>query len=477
MKKAIIVTLKWLMVFIKSALVVCLFLGSYNFLNKIFYNREADRNVSFHSLPEDSIDVLVLGSSHAFYSFMPTTFFEDTGLYSYMLGSMCQPLEVSLQMLKDALKTQSPQMVILEVFTALPLRSICYADSCYVVPSYMVSGQERLNILSYLDQEKRENYENDFLIYHNDWKNIDSLDYFDTSNFSDAKGEVSNTFGSILQEPLYYEYDNCWTPVQYESDSSVELRESDIKALNEIKQTCDENNIILYLYKTPIDGMTEENAGALDKVWRWAEENNVAYSDFYRESEELEFYMNIHSDAFHCYYHGATFLTDLLAERISVYNLSHEGDSELDDKYIQTAKDLTNKVISYEDDPYKILKRLKNANGYSFIYFKEGLSEEKVIGQMKELDSEYSGGNYLAIFKDGKLLISGEEIIETEIAGKNISFNASEIKIDQEVYELSGDFSFTYSYDLSEFNIFTGDYKGRAWREGFGNYYHWVYKG
>ena len=59
---------------LKIAMGVCVicasFYFSYNFLSSKFKNPTADYNYSFHNLPENSMDVIVLGSSHAQYSFM-----------------------------------------------------------------------------------------------------------------------------------------------------------------------------------------------------------------------------------------------------------------------------------------------------------------------------------------------------------------------------------------------------------------------
>lgn len=159
---------------LKITMGLCVVCGSfyfgYNFFSSKFKNPEANYNYSFHNLPENSMDVIVLGSSHAQYSFSPNFFYEDTGLYSYVLGSACQPLEVSYQMLREALKTQNPKLVVLETYTATPLRSWCEADSCYVTAEYQMRGIEKINTINYLPEEKAKTYRNDFINYHNDWR-------------------------------------------------------------------------------------------------------------------------------------------------------------------------------------------------------------------------------------------------------------------------------------------------------------------
>ncbi len=157
---------------VKVLLILAITFSGYQYLNKVFYNREINNGTMFKSMPENSLDVIVLGSSHAQYSFVPAFFYEDTGLYSYVLGSACQPYEVSYEMLREALKTQNPKMVIMEVFTAMPISSECEGDSCYVIAQAQMTGEEKYSVISYLPEEKAEAYRNEFFNYHNDWKTV-----------------------------------------------------------------------------------------------------------------------------------------------------------------------------------------------------------------------------------------------------------------------------------------------------------------
>ena len=54
-----------------------------------------DRNTEgdfFKNLPENTLDVLCLGSSHMQFAFNPAIFYAKTGLYSYVMGSACQQM-------------------------------------------------------------------------------------------------------------------------------------------------------------------------------------------------------------------------------------------------------------------------------------------------------------------------------------------------------------------------------------------------
>jgi len=70
----------------------------------------------FHAYPENSLDVVFLGSSHCYRSFVPKIFDERLGVNSFNLGSSSQSIFTSYFVLKEALEFQSPKIVVFEVF-------------------------------------------------------------------------------------------------------------------------------------------------------------------------------------------------------------------------------------------------------------------------------------------------------------------------------------------------------------------------
>ena len=68
----------------------------------------------FYTYPDDSIDVIMLGSSHVGYNVDTTILCNDYGIASYKLWGDTQPIWNSYYNLVEALKTQHPKVVILE---------------------------------------------------------------------------------------------------------------------------------------------------------------------------------------------------------------------------------------------------------------------------------------------------------------------------------------------------------------------------
>ena len=86
-------------------------------LNKILAFKFSDgvSNVSnFYNQDDNTIDVLFLGSSHCFTTFNNGTLWDEYGIASYDMGTALQPMWNSYYLLKEVLKNQKPELVVLE---------------------------------------------------------------------------------------------------------------------------------------------------------------------------------------------------------------------------------------------------------------------------------------------------------------------------------------------------------------------------
>ena len=75
--------------------------------------------LNFYKQPKNSLDVVVLGSSHAYTSLNPYLIEDETGLKTYDFCTQQQPLWITYYYLKEALKYQHPKYVVLEVHMAI----------------------------------------------------------------------------------------------------------------------------------------------------------------------------------------------------------------------------------------------------------------------------------------------------------------------------------------------------------------------
>ena len=81
---------------------------------------------SFYEMEKDSVDVIFLGSSHAISAFSPQMLYDGCGIRSFNLGSEEQSLLVSYYWLKEALRFQKPQAVVLDTVVCFPFMETPY---------------------------------------------------------------------------------------------------------------------------------------------------------------------------------------------------------------------------------------------------------------------------------------------------------------------------------------------------------------
>ena len=120
--------------------------------------------------PRDTVDVLFLGSSYAYCDWNPGAMYDESGLTGYVMAGGEQTVGGTYYYLKEALKTQSPKVVVLEGSSLFFDR---YESFTQINVGYMPWGLNRVGaILEYAEPEKREGLFVDLIFYHDRWKEL-----------------------------------------------------------------------------------------------------------------------------------------------------------------------------------------------------------------------------------------------------------------------------------------------------------------
>lgn len=105
---------------ISTILILCMLAGIGLAVNAVTLNRTSEGCIQladFYEMPKDTVDVLFIGSSHVYYSVNTCKLYDEYGMASYLLASPGQPVWISYYFLEEALKTQSPGLVVFDVCT------------------------------------------------------------------------------------------------------------------------------------------------------------------------------------------------------------------------------------------------------------------------------------------------------------------------------------------------------------------------
>ena len=113
---------------LKAAVLTVVVLLFVTFVNRMFVMKKyydttwpsTSSFADFYQLDKNTVDVLFLGSSHGVSSFSPPKLYDDYSIRSYNLSSELQSLLVSYYWLKEALRYQTPKVVVLDTYIAYP---------------------------------------------------------------------------------------------------------------------------------------------------------------------------------------------------------------------------------------------------------------------------------------------------------------------------------------------------------------------
>ncbi len=432
---------------IKVLLVIIIAVSSWVILTPYFRvnrNKEGDY---FRNIPNNTIDVIGLGSSHMQYAFNPATFYEETGYYAYNLGSSCQPLSMSIYMLKEALKTQHPSVVFVDLFRALEVsKDTCYANGMYYNIIDEMSGKNRLEAASLAPKEVRKDYKYDLRMNHDEWKNIDLKDlksFF--NNASKAKG-YNNYLGYI---PLY-PTDTLFTPLEtYEVTEVKEINEDNKKLIDELISICESENIKLIFIKTP-SIIGQDSANELYAIWSYLDSRNIEYVDFIDKAAELKWHIDMDGGYLHNNTWGAEIVTKYLANLVKEngYVTSHQY-NETYESIVQIASKSTAEILMYPSnvDIYRLLDEaskypcfvVMNYTGYKHTSLQEYESNAlQNLGMTKDF-LNHPSGNYYAVIKDGQLVQESTEPFSTTVDGISIMISTDSVTINDTTYNKTGE--------------------------------------
>lgn len=156
------------------ALVLLLLTGwMVNFISDVFRPAQTTYGATwraFRGEPEDSLDVIYLGSSFAYCDFNPSLIYDASGLTGYVMAGGEQPLSITYWYLKEIFRTQSPSAVVLEG-TSLYFKQ--YQNYTQQNVSQMPFSVNKLGaIFTASEPELRSGLLFDLSLYHSRWREL-----------------------------------------------------------------------------------------------------------------------------------------------------------------------------------------------------------------------------------------------------------------------------------------------------------------
>ena len=181
--------------FIKGLIIAATAAGILFMLSKILVLKSEDginQFDAFYKQPENSIDVLFVGSSKVYCDIATGVLWENHGIASFDLGGAEAPAWVSYYQLKEALKTQRPKVICYEASVAAMYPSIlCQSDEWASDNSYGMKWNSNRTEQLRANSETEESYRtrlNPFNVMHGRYNDLNENDFTNIRNTARYKG-------------------------------------------------------------------------------------------------------------------------------------------------------------------------------------------------------------------------------------------------------------------------------------------------
>lgn len=229
--------------------------------------------IKYRELPPDTVDVLMVGSSHVGMNIDNQQIFDEYGIASYNLWVGMQPLWNSYYYVKEGLKYQTPDVVMVDVF----LTGTTVNDSENAVAlkniQYLPFGLDKINAAFA-----------SFSTWQDALEALWGLPYYHTRFDELTMDDMNLQYGKEdLSLPTAKQAEGAVTEIQlldYASmDDTLPLTEKNEKYLRKLIALCKQKKVQLVLIVSPFQA-TEEEACRINTVAKIAEEEGVPFLNF-----------------------------------------------------------------------------------------------------------------------------------------------------------------------------------------------------
>jgi hypothetical protein len=302
---------------------------------------------AFHEQAENTVDVLILGSSHAYGHFDTATLYDEYGIAASVSGTPAQTLMHSYYHLKDALLTQSPKLVILEGYKLYTEDNFFDDPGSAINSTYGLSPSvNKIDAISHAFREPSD-YFLEFYQYHTRYKDVSVDDFYNEEKLKNSKGS-------------FYYFNQLSVTVQKElSGEANPIPDTAKKWYDKIIDYCNSRGINLMVVITPYRHANDLDDSFFQRtmaVYRTAEKYteskgvpffNLAQPDIAQKSFGLDYAIDMTDNA-HMNYTGTIKFTKYIGKYISnAYNLpDRRGDRE---------------YVSWEENSTALNQKIRNA--------------------------------------------------------------------------------------------------------------------
>lgn len=248
--------------------------GAWNYMSKVN---------EFYALQDNTLDYLCVGSSHMYCSLNPLEVWDSTGAAGFILATQQQPLMASYYYIKEALKTQSPKVVVVEAWMGTAEDSHDSAVLYDAIDPLKPSFNKLQMIRDLVPKGERKAYYFNLIKYHSRWQEI-------------TLSEIYAFVKSLFVKPVdtyrgFVALDGDHETVNhlpdYDTVEAKPVSAYNAQILANMKALIEANGGEMVLLFGPYGTQEAEPIAAMKGMQQWAQENNVAILDYAQMLEDL----------------------------------------------------------------------------------------------------------------------------------------------------------------------------------------------
>ncbi len=323
---------------------------------------------SFYSEEDDSIDLVIVGSSHVNNGIIPHIFWEESNLSASNVYSWAQPMWTAYHYIVEALNQQDPDIVLLDMYGMMygnsymmpeEIDKINYASSFNLDMNWNFLQLIRTSETAGIDLRPSEDFLN-LPRFHTRWKNFNRQML--TYNPHKSKDYLKGYGVSFVEEPQRQEmFSTTETQVPYEFCVSY---------LDKIVELCKKKDVDLIFTMIPyVYSETEQRIN--NWIIAYAEDHNIPYIDYIGKDRDriVLDYDHDFSDHAHLNFFGAQKVTRDLAKTLKTMypdykKEDHWNRAQLDLAYQKYERFFQSNTIMVDPDLSSYIEHVLNDENF-----------------------------------------------------------------------------------------------------------------
>ncbi len=462
-------------------LVLALSLGCFH---RVFQFKNTSGNylvTAFYREPKNSVDVMCFGSSHAFANISTAVLWEDYGIACYELCGASQPIWNTYYYVKEALKTQTPKVLVVDVHGIT--KYVDYLEHSRIIQNtygLRPSWDKVENVMASAPKSSWPDYLLEYPTYHSRYTELGRSD-FDPSALV---GEYYNDWKGFELLTGVYPMEKPREAIN--TDREVELTEKTEKYLRAILELADERGIPLLLISAPYNLLLREQ-GYYNAAARITQEyDGAVFLNFnsYPMYDELGLdFQTDFADSIHLNQIGTKKYTGYLGKYLKEhYDIpDRRGDSSYA-SYDAMAENCAHRIANYELQQEKdldgYLEKLQEGDYLAVYRITGGSRETANFGEVSEelkacgFSVDETAGTGVCVAENGERLFQADDSVaftwhrqtdeSSVLTVSAVQDGGISVNLNRTDYAASGEGLYILVYDLRENKLLDSAYFAAA---------------